>query len=311
MLKRIVRSALVFAAVFAVYQAYARVAVPWMEPPLAVSEGRKPTESDIVGARESVTRYQLLLSNYFPNDHWTQQRPPKVFAGSNEQAMLVLDDWTRLDLPAGDRGATGSESTAARIKIDRFALLVFPTPPRAGITPPQDAILLEAPQGATLQFDDFRPERGRIGRITRGHFPGRITIRSNMEEPGPHDDLFVETADLEMNTKLLYTNSPLRFRLGQNVGVGRQLEIRFLADEHIEPRDTGFKMAGLDSLEIRRDVRLRLQLEMDGLLPGEPPPSPSLRGRGTNGLPVEVACNGPFRFDFVRYIASVDRDVEL
>ena len=73
-----------------------------------------------------------------------------------------------------------------------------------------------------LQFDDFRPEHGQIGQITRGQFPGRITIRSDMHEPGPDDDLLVETADLEMNTKLLYTTSPVRFRMGQNVGGGQR-----------------------------------------------------------------------------------------
>ena len=145
---------------------------------------------------------------------------------------------------------------------------MFPTPPREGITPPRDAIILEAPQGAQLKFDDFRPELGRIGQITGGQFPGRITIRSDMREPGPEDDLLIETADLEMNTKLLYTSSPVRFRMGQNVGGGRELEIRFLADEHVQPNDQGLKIAGIDSLEIRRDVQMRLQLETDSLLPG-------------------------------------------
>ena len=62
-----------------------------------------------------------------------------------------------------------------------------------------------------------------------------------------------------MNTKLLYTTSPVRFRLGQNVGGGRELEIRFLEDEACRSRTiSGLKIAGIDSLEIRRDVRMRL-----------------------------------------------------
>ena len=71
-----------------------------------------------------------------------------------------------------------------------------------------------------------------------------------------------------MNTKLMYTRSPVQFRIGQNMGGGRELEIRFLADEHVKPNDPGLKIAGIDSLEIRRDVRMRLDLDTSSLLPG-------------------------------------------
>ena len=72
------------------------LAVPRMEPPLAVQETAAcDRRRDWNVATQSVTKYQLLLSNYFPKDHWSQMRPPKVFASSNEQAMLVLDDYKR------------------------------------------------------------------------------------------------------------------------------------------------------------------------------------------------------------------------
>ncbi len=319
MLRRLLRSAIVFAAIFAAFQAYARLAVPWMEPPLKVREGRPPTDSDYADGKRVGTKYQLLLRNYFPEGHWTQKLPPKVFASSDERAMLVLDAYKRLELQAenghADADDKAESAAAVQIKIDRFALLIFPTPPREGITPPQDAIILEAPQGAVLQFDDFRPEQGRIGQITRGQFPGRITIRSNMHNPGPEDDLLVETADLEMNTRRLFSISPVRFRMGQNVGAGQGLEIHFLADEHVQPHDMGLKFAGLDSLEIDREVRMRLQLETESLLPGNDQATGSHVPTETENKkpnpPVEVSCSGPFHFDFVRYIASVDRDVLL
>jgi hypothetical protein len=355
--RRLFRSAIVFAVIIAAYQAYALLAVPLMEPPLKVRESRRASPRDLDEGHQIVTKYQLLLRNYFPEGHWTQRLPPKVFASSDERAMLVLDAYKRVELQTGndrtDADSTKGAAADVQIKIDRFALLIFPTPPREGITPPQDVIILEAPQGAVLQFDDFRPEQGRIGQIIRGQFPGRITIRSNMHDPGPDDDLLVETADLEMNTRRLFTTSPVRFRMGQNVGGGRELEIRFLADEHVQPHSTGFKFAGIDSLDINREVRMRLQLETESLLPGEDETGshaqrgnslPSRPGgdaagvtlgtlvatrsvevlrshaeRGNEGgaklgnenPPVELSCSGPFQFDFVRYVASVDRDVVL
>lgn len=308
MIRRILRTVTVFTALVAAYQAYVLFAVPMMVPPIKV---RQPT-ANVPGGRpidpNPATKYQLLLANYFPRNHWTQTQPPKVFASSDERAMLVLDDYKRYD------ETRVNNETFTRVDIVRFALLVFPTPPREGITPPRDAILLEAPNGARLKFSDFRPELGRIGQITGGQFPGRITIRSDMHEEGPDDDLIVETADLEMNTKLLYSQKPVRFRLGQNIGGGREMELSFLIDEHVLPRERKFKISGIDTLEIRRDVRMRLQLETDSLLPGgdEDPGSHAERGNeGKEAVPVEATCDGSFTFDFVRYVASLDGGVQL
>src|SRR5207302_693935 len=149
-----------------------------------------------------------------------------------ETTMLVIDDYTRHPVEGDDK--------TTQVDIRRLAMLMFPTtPPHGDVAAPRDAIVLEAQQGAKLLFDDFHPEVGRIGQITRGEFPGPIVIRSDMHDPGPEDDLLVETSDLHMNTKLLYTASPVKFRMGQNVGGGRELEIRFLADEHAQSKDNG------------------------------------------------------------------------
>ncbi|MCC7476142.1 MAG: hypothetical protein IT425_12160 [Pirellulales bacterium] len=347
MFRRILRSVMVLGVLVAVYQAYAAFIVPRMEPPLALREQRALTESDREGAAWSVTKYQLLLRNYFPNDHWSQSRQPKVIANGTEQVMLVFDEFRRR--PGATQNVDGNPT--ALVDIDRIAFLMFPTPPREGVTPPRDAIVLEAQRGAQLEFDEFRPEVGKIGQIIRGEFPGLIRIRSDMREEGPDDDLLIETADLRMNTKLMYSEAPVRFRMGENYGGGTELEIRFIADEHKKPDSRGLKIAGIDSLEIRRDVKLRLQMAVGDMLPkgnrsrdvAKAPPSPRrvqsdltppYQG-GENGgpavqvtdaravahantvppatpkPPLEVSCTGPFTFDCVRYVASLDHDVEL
>ena len=45
----------------------------------------------------------------------------------------------------------------------------------------------------------------------RGEFPGLIHIHSDMNAPGPEDHLLIETADMKMNTKLMYTTAPRHF----------------------------------------------------------------------------------------------------
>lgn len=331
MLRRILRSAVVFGVIIAAYEVYATLAVPLMEPPLALREQRRITDNEIGGAYKAVTKYQLLLSNYFPKDHWSQTRPPKVIANGTEQFMLVFDEFQR----SPGSGQNGDGSPTALVNIERIAVLYFPTPPREGVTPPEDAVILEAQQGARLEFDEFRPEIGKIGQIIRGNFPGLIRIRSNMRDPGPDDDLLIETADLQMNTKLMYTAAPVRFRLGPNVGGGTELEIRFLADEHSKPGDPGLKIAGIDSLEIRRDVRIQAQIDAKTLLPKETKKetgavaahnkdnqlhaaNPSVQVTNaapakpaTENQPIEISSSGPFTFDFIRYVASLDHDVEV
>ena len=328
MFRRIIRSVIVLAVIVAAYRAYTLLAVPQMEPSLAIRDQRILDKKALNEIPNGVTKYQLLLSNYFPKDHWSQLRPPKVIANSTEKAMLVFDDFKRRT--GSSENADGNAPTL--VDIERIALLIFPTPFREGIAPPRDAIILEAPQGAHLEFDDFRPEAGHIGQITQGEFPGLIRIHSDMREEGPQDDLLIETADLHMNTKLMYSSAPVRFRKGASVGGGRELEIRFLADEHLKPNDPGLKISGIDSLEIRREVKMRLELDTRALLPGgrdadaksapknDATPytvNPTVQVADASAVtpvakpPVEVSCSGPFTFDFVRYVASLDRDVEV
>src|ERR1044071_3881933 len=198
MLRRLTRSAIMLAVLVAAYNAYVSWAVPLMEPPLAVRNQARvaPGELEEQG-NKAATKYQLLLSNYFPKDHWSQIRPPKVIANSTEQFMLVFDEFKRRE----GREQKSDGSTTTRVDIERIAVMIFPTPPREGITPPRDAVIMEAPQGAYLEFDEFRPEVAKIGQILRGEFPGPIRIHSAMKEPGPEDDLLIEVSDLAMNTK--------------------------------------------------------------------------------------------------------------
>lgn len=294
MLARILRSLIALATIIVVYQGYVLLAVPLLEPPLAARPGTPATEESRDAARQSFRKYQKLLSNYFPAEHWSQQRPPKVLM--NGPALLVLDSYQRFD--------------DGRVDIPQFAVLIFPTPMEEGGPAPRDAIILEAPQGATLQFDEnFRLERGQVGQITHGNFPGPITIRSDMQEPGPEDDLLIETAELSMTTKLLYSNKPVRFRMGSNVGSGRELEIRLL-----EGPDARSNKMGVASIEILRDVRLRVDLKTDDLLPGQlsaSVASPSSNVRNEPAPPVDITCTGPFHFDLVRYVASFDQNVKI
>src|SRR5688572_30050772 len=124
MFKRILRSLITFTAIFAVYQAYVWLAVPWMEPPPVARRPSPVGQSEQFDGAQSVSKYQSLLANYFPGDHWSQTRPPKVFASSSGKAMLVFDDYERRE------GNPVEAKPSVQIKIERIVLLLFPTPSR-------------------------------------------------------------------------------------------------------------------------------------------------------------------------------------
>ncbi len=89
MLQRILHSTAMFVAIFVAYQAYVLAMVPWIEPPLVVRPAQtveiEPGDPSVV----SVSKYQRVLAAYFPADHWSQTRPPKVIENETGSVMFL------------------------------------------------------------------------------------------------------------------------------------------------------------------------------------------------------------------------------
>src|SRR5438046_746661 len=126
MIRRILRSTIVLAVVIAAYQAYVLLAVPHMEPPVVAKEKQLASQANLDKGKNAVSKYQRLLRNYFPENHWTQVRPPKIFANGTETVMLVIDDYTR-------RPVGGDKDDSTQVDIKQFAMLMFPTPPHGDV----------------------------------------------------------------------------------------------------------------------------------------------------------------------------------
>lgn len=310
MFARIARSAITLATLVVVYQVYVLTVAKVVEPP-AVERSRKTidqvTRNDSYNA---IGRYQELLSAYFPPEHWALGASTKVFR--LDKMMLVLKDYRRHD--------DGS------VDLDHCAVLMLPDEWEFGEPSPRETVILEAPGGAHLQFDeDFQPMRGKAGRIVEGRFPGEIVIRSDMKLPGPDDDLLIVTRDLAMNDQLIHSQAEVRARLGANKGGGRGLQIRLSRDNHIK---RGPSINGVASLAVLSEVQLELdpgnrdlfgedetkdrvvRVDQQGQrreihLATAEVPEPAF------ATPVEVRCQGRFHFDLVNYLASFDQKVEV
>jgi lipopolysaccharide export system protein LptA len=290
MITRLLRSTISLAAIVVVYQLYALLVVPCLEPALTVQQQQASTAAEQQMGRRLADKYQQLLANYFPPAHWSQTRPPKVIKSGH--GMLVIDDY--------------HQEKPGQIELSHFALLFFPSPVEEGQPAPTDVIIVEAPSGAAITFDEnFNPASGRLGRIVSGELNGLVTIRSDMRQPGPADDLFIQTGKLRLNSKgLLETSEQVEFRLGSHRGRGRQLEIQLLDEEQTGEASTGVQFSGIEAIRVRQNVYFQLGTASGKLVPGD-----------TTDQPVEITCTGPFEFQLVGdqqdYVARFQDNVEV
>ncbi|MEN0109420.1 MAG: hypothetical protein AAF805_01740, partial [Planctomycetota bacterium] len=328
---RFKHAAVTLVAVLAAYQAYALLVVPIVEPRLPERRHDAASDEEWQGGGLAVARYQAVLASYLPDGHWALSGTPQVYEYG--QVMLVLEDYT-----PDDRG---------RVRIERCVVVGFPTPRTPGQAPPRDAVIVEAPGGATLQFEQpVGPDAvglaggglasGGLGRPVAGELHGELLVRSDMHEPGPHDDLRIVTRDLRLNQAMVATPAEVRLSLGPHRATGRLLEVRLLADSAAAAPGASAKLAGVASLEVRQDVRATIHVPTPG--GGKTPATAPQPTRGAPGrvasrsvysaagrttpvrltsaapastatTPVDVACDGPFRFDFTEFVATLTDNV--
>ena len=286
MLTRLTHAAIAFAVTVVIYQCYVLVAVPFLEPAQAVSGLAQ--EGTYEKPREASHNYRDLLAAYFPPGHWTLISPPKTF--EDGKVMIVLDDYRSSD--------------DGQLRINKCALLFFPTPFVSGEPAPRDAVVLEAPHGAVVQLDEgFRPGLGGIGRVQWGKLLGEITVRSDMRELGPQDDLLLTTRDLYMREDLIRTDAEVDMRLGPHRGHGRVLEIRFVDIATGDMAAGRFGSGSIESLVIKYDVEARL-------VPGN---SQLFAAGSSNGPspPVQVTSQESFSLHLAHSTASFKKKVQV
>lgn len=185
------------------------------------------------------------------------------------------------------------------------------------------AMILRAPQGAILEFDTpFDLRQARIGKLVGGQLLGEVTIHSDQRSPGPEDDLFIATRDVKLTETEITTPERVDFRLGPNFGRGRDLIV------HLRPKNapkpdlaTSVNFGGMTSLELLHDVNMHLQSDGGDIFPGSKRSKPKDNAAVQNSAvktaptkpqpPVEVKCDGKFRFDAERYVAVFHRNVDV
>ncbi|HEY4309577.1 MAG TPA: hypothetical protein VGN12_09030 [Pirellulales bacterium] len=179
------------------------------------------------------------------------------------------------------------------------------------------AVILQAPEGAILRFDTpVDLKQMKIGKLVGGHMNGPITIRSDQRLPGPQDDLLITTRDAELIADKIVTPHPVDFRLGPNRGNGRDLEIVLAPSANPAPNSPAPGFGGVNSITLKKDVRMRLYPGQADMFPspaGSSPAQPTPQGSADpqDNLPVDITCDGAFKFDVTRFAAIFNKKVDV
>lgn len=271
---------------------------------------------------------------FFPPGAWELDKPIVL---ESDRSKLLFKEYKNLD--------------NGRVQLYPCAIMFFPNGETAGDVPPR-VIVLEAPQGALLQFDGpVDLDRWKLGQLQSGQMDGPITIHGTPSRPGANDELFADTRDLKMTPELISTEAPVNIRFGPNEGHGRQLEIRLAPSNKPAGKQRGPNIGAIQSLAVLHDVEMRFVPGKGGMLPldGRPdqaktaaasnrgPPEAANRigpqpiadfpaqpsagspqggnvGAATQNAvpqpPVNVRCQGPFKFDVVTSVATFQDDVK-
>lgn len=315
--RHVFRIGLSLAAVLASYALYAVTVVPLIEPQARLGEKPAPVGTS---PRKLPDQADPRLLAWFGDQPgaWELQNPKRL---ENEQGILLFRDYQTYE--------------GGKLKIHPCTIIFLPHDEGAAATDrARQAVILQAPDGAILKFDrDFDIRRGNVGRLVGGLLLGKVTVRSDDKQPGPHDDLLISTHDVDLTQSTVSTPHPVQFRWGPNHGSGRGMQIEILPDE--KKRGPSLKngppVKGLKSFTLRSQVQLHLQLEK-GLAWAETQGVPAGRQHPDSrastltlpadsqtpqpvevprSAPIKIACRGPFLFDFVKQTATFEDQVDV
>jgi len=274
--RRWAQVAVSFLIVAAVYQLYARLAVPMIEP-----EPENIGVSDHLAAPSEQVLQERLdeLTRLFPGRREFLKKS-KIF--EIDQSTLIFQDYFNL----GD----------GRILV-RPCLMVLrqpETPETRTDRQIPETLVLEAGEGAIFQFDrplDLRSAK--VGRFLSGQLLGSIILRGQ----GPRQDFRLTTRDVTLTEHRVWTNHPVEFLWGRHRGRGSGLEIVFQGRSPFSvstPEVSPFRIQRF----LLRHVD-RLHFDMSAFVPSLGAEKLAKSGGNSSEQDehaLEIACQGPLLF---------------
>jgi hypothetical protein len=274
---------------------YEFTAVPLIEPPASTSAA--------AAADLGYGQVAYWWHDFFEPKSW-QRKNPKVL--ETEQGILLFQSWERM----GSR----------RWRLNPLTILI---PPKDRVSPSDDSstgskrpILIDAPEGAIIQFkDDMDIFSGHTPPLEGGQLVGKIQIHSPGNNPDNSDAVDIRTEMVRIDRRRIWTSQQVEMQVGRSYAKGRHLSIFLDKNLLASSVDTGTSWDGLDRLELIYVDEIRAELPPGGLF-GEtlsksmqlPPDQPPILARPAQ---VSITCSGAFRFDFRNSLAQLQDNVKI
>ena len=311
---RLGRTLRVFLVALAAAGFYRLAVVPIVEPRVrdtATALEMTPEEAAAIRARSD--QRLAALGDVFPPGAWEREDPIML---ESRQIRLLFKDYH--SLPDG------------RVNLVPCTLVVLPDRNRvAADGQPGRTLVLRAPQGAVLEFDEpLDLRQGRLAKLIGGSLRGQVTIRGTPTAPGAEDDVEIVTRDIELDELEVRTGEMVQFRYGRSSGSGRGMVAR------LRPRpgssgpaaaggssDKGPNIGGVDSIRLDRDVKMRIEGLAGGMLPGAAPPTavdpagagaaPPTTSEAPASPPVLVSCRGALCMNVSANVITLEEHVDV
>ncbi len=286
----------VFLPLIGIFLAYRMFAVPYFEPTIQ--------KKDRTWQTEKATSVDRWWANYFPVDDWRNKHPRIL---QTADGVLLFEAWEQL---GPDRW---------RLEPLTIIMLQGKQGEPASTESRSNAVFVEAPHGAEIQFKHAIDwTTGRPPPVVGGQLLGEIRIFSPPAAPGAKQNMLIETRDLRIDKRHIWTDQQVRIDFGDSRIRGRSLEI-FLDKDLLSPQsntastgDTPFE--GLDRMELIYVDEVHLGLANGGLWGnGSKATATQTNSQPVNGplASVDVFCRGSFHFDFHTSLAKIDDGVQV
>ncbi len=288
---RLGRTVRVFLVVLATAGLYRLAVVPWVEPRYRETvDVEELTPEQAAAIRARADRRLEAVRELFPPGAWEHEEP--IVMESRGMRLLFKQYHS---LPDG------------RVNLVPCTVIVLPDGQRRANAENGRTVLLRAPQGAVLEFDEPLDLRaGRLARLVGGSLRGQVTIRGTQSSVGANDDIELVTRDLELDEYEIHTNEKVDFRFGRSVGKGRGLVATLLPSQ--AGGGQGPNIGGVDTIRLEREVELRLEGLATGVLPG----SGDLMSQSeTDEQPVMVRCDGGLTANLSANVITLEDAVEV
>jgi len=300
---RLGRTLRVFLVVLAAAGFYRLAVVPLVEPRIRLPDAaHQMTPEEAAAIRVRADRRLAALGDIFPPGSWEREEPIVL---ESRQMRLLFKDYQ--SLPDG------------RVNLVPCTLVVLPDRSRLADGEAGRTLVMRAPQGAVLEFDEpLDLRQGRLARLIGGSLRGQVTIRGTASKPGAEDDVEIVTRDVELDELEVRTGEMVQFRYGRSSGSGRGLVARLkprATPQGVDSLGQSPNIGGVDSIRLDRDVRMRLEGVAGGMLPGRQvalaTTAADRETAAAEAPPVIVSCRGSLSFNVAANVITLEDHVDV